>query len=70
MHCPRCDGLMIAIRMKETMSSESVSGWRCLLCGETTDSGIEKNRQGHREPEPIRARLPGAPLLGSKRHLR
>lgn len=69
MHCRRCDGLMVAIRMKEIMSGESASGWRCLLCGETTDAGIEKNRQAHNEPEPIRARLPGAPIA-SRPHLR
>lgn len=70
MHCQRCDGLMIVIRMKEIMSGESASGWRCLLCGETTDAGIEQNRRGHKEPEPIRARLPGAPPVGAGHRLR
>ena len=70
MDCRRCTGLMVAIRMKETMSGESVSGWRCLLCGEATDSGIEANRKGHQEPDAERARLPGTPTLGSGRHPR
>jgi hypothetical protein len=69
MHCTRCNGLMVTIRMKEAMSGESAAGWRCLLCGETTDAGIEKNRQGHKGPEPIRARLPGAPIA-SRPHMR
>jgi hypothetical protein len=69
MHCGRCTGLMVAIRMKETMSGESAAGWRCLLCGETTDAGIEKNRQRHKEPELVKARLPGAPIA-SRPHLR
>jgi hypothetical protein len=43
------------------MSGESASGWRCLLCGETTDAGIEKNRQDHKEPEPVRGTSPALP---------
>lgn len=69
MDCRRCDGLMIAIRMRDIMNGKSAAGWQCLLCGETTDAGIEKNRQRHKEPEPIRARLPGGPIA-SRRHLR
>ena len=61
---------MVAISMKETMSGEIVPGWRCLLCGEATDSGIEANRKGRQEPEAERARLPGTPTLGSSRHPR
>lgn len=67
MHCPRCDGLMVPVRMKETGSSETVSGWRCLLCGEATDPGIEANRKGHHEPIRSRARLPGAVVAVSSR---
>ncbi len=70
MHCRRCDGLMISTRMKEAMSGDTAFGWRCLLCGETTDAGIEKNRQNHREPDRVRARLPGAPPVGTGRHVR
>ncbi len=67
MHCLRCDGLMVPVRMKETGSSETVSGWRCLLCGEATDPGIEANRKGHHEPIRSRARLPGAVVAVSSR---
>lgn len=59
MHCPRCHGLMMTINMKETASGDTVSGWRCLLCGEAIDPGITANRKGHREPMPSRARPPG-----------
>jgi len=40
MHCLRCEGLMITIRMEELSSAGQVPGWRCLVCGETTDPGI------------------------------
>jgi hypothetical protein len=69
MHCRRCKGLMVPIRMNDSMSGESVAGWKCFLCGETTDAGIEKNRQRHKEPDPVRARLPGDPVA-SRPHLR
>jgi hypothetical protein len=61
MRCPRCFGLMIVTQMKELSSCDTVSGWRCLLCGETTDSGIEANRVRHCQPAKNRARLPGSP---------
>jgi hypothetical protein len=67
MDCRRCTGLMVPTRMKETMSGDSVSGWRCLLCGEATDFGIEANRKGHQEPEAEGARPPGSPALGAAR---
>ncbi len=49
---------MVAIRMRESCSDEVVAGWRCLLCGEAIDPGIEANRRGHRQPIPSRAGLP------------
>jgi uncharacterized Zn finger protein len=58
MNCPRCQGLMQAINMTEVATSQSVSSWRCLLCGAVTDAVIEENRKGHREPVISRARLP------------
>jgi len=61
MHCPRCQGLMIVVRMNELGGSDTVSGWRCLLCGETLDPGIQANRAGHRQPVRSRARVPGSP---------
>lgn len=65
MRCLRCQGLMIKILMKEPSSPDTVAGWRCLLCGETTDPGIEANRVNHCPPVPSRARLPGSPTAGS-----
>ncbi len=70
MYCRRCAGLMVAISMKELLSGDSVSGWKCMLCGEATDAGIEANRKGHQEPDTERARLPGTPMLRSARHTR
>lgn len=61
MYCSRCHGLMIEVDMREVSSQDSVLGWRCLLCGETTDSGIEANRISHGEPGRNRARVPGSP---------
>jgi hypothetical protein len=61
MHCLRCQGLMIEVDMREVSSQDSVLGWRCLLCGETTDSGIEANRMSHGQPSRTRARVPGSP---------
>ena len=59
MQCLRCQGLMIAVRMID-MGQPSVSGWRCLLCGATTDPGIEANKVSHSPPALNRARLQGA----------
>lgn len=67
MICSRCDGLRIAIKMKDVMSGESISGWQCLLCGDVTDSGIVANRKGHVEPVLNRARLPGSVPAGTGR---
>lgn len=61
MPCVRCHGLMIPIQMQEVSSDDIVSGWRCLLCGETTDPGIEANRVSHCPPVRSRARVPGSP---------
>jgi hypothetical protein len=63
MDCPRCHGLMVSIRMKESASGDHVPGWRCLMCGEATDPGIEANRRRHKEPVRSRARPPGT-LVG------
>ncbi len=67
MHCLRCGGLMITIRMNELCSLGTVSGWRCLLCGETVDSGIEANRASHDQPVRSRARVPGSPTAGARK---
>ncbi len=74
MNCLRCHGLMVPTRLEEAVgatSGESISGWKCLLCGEVIDSVIAANRKGHQEPMPSRARLPYGTALakarGSKR---
>lgn len=64
MRCPRCQGLMIPVQMRDVSSQDSVSGWRCLLCGETIDPGIEANRASHCPPIRSRARVPGSPTAG------
>lgn len=51
---------MMAIKMKEAASGDSAPGWRCLLCGETVDPGIEANRTRHGEPTRSLARPPGS----------
>jgi hypothetical protein len=61
MHCLRCQGLLIAIQMRD-MGQPTVFGWRCLLCGATTDPGIEANRASHGQPIRNRARVPGTPV--------
>lgn len=65
MNCLRCQGLMMAVTMKEAASCESISGWRCLLCGEAVDPGIEANRKHGWEPIRSRARPPGTLPAGS-----
>ena len=60
MQCPRCEGLMVVTRMKESFNSNTVMGWRCLLCGESTDPGIEANRASPPPSVRSRARVPGS----------
>ena len=51
MHCLRCQGLMVPIRLEDAGSSTlCVFGWQCLLCGEVIDSGIDANRKGLHVP--------------------
>ena len=59
MHCLRCQGLLIAVQMRD-MGQAPVQGWRCLLCGAMTDQGIEANKASHSPPAQSRARLPGS----------
>jgi hypothetical protein len=66
MQCLRCQGLMTAIQMSD-VGQLSVSGWRCLLCGATTDPGIEANKASHNPPVQSRARLPGSVPVRLKR---
>lgn len=64
MNCLRCQGLMIAVLLRDVSSQDTVGGWRCLLCGETTDPGIQANRASHQPPPRSRARVPGSPTAG------
>jgi hypothetical protein len=61
MHCLRCQGLLVSIQMRD-MGQPLVPGWRCLLCGEMTDPGIEANRANHEPPVRNHARVPGSPV--------
>jgi len=61
MDCRRCRGLMVEIDLREASTRDRMLGWRSLLCGETTDSGIEANRMSHGQPSKTRARVPGSP---------
>lgn len=69
MQCVRCHGLMTRVTMEEPSSADVIIGWRCLLCGETVDPGIEANRASHCPPVRNRARVPGSsPIrVGTKR---
>lgn len=60
MHCSRCDGLMVTVWMGDLACSDTIKGWRCLLCGEATDPGIEANRKNHLPLTEGRPRLPGS----------
>lgn len=60
MQCPRCRGLMVITSMHEPFCAESVVGWRCLLCGEAIDPGIEANRAVPPPSVRSRARVPGS----------
>jgi len=66
MHCLRCHGLMVSIRLEDAGgsslrfsgwqclaggSSLRFSGWQCLMCGEVIDSVITANRKDlHGQP--------------------
>jgi hypothetical protein len=69
MQCLRCQGLLIAVQMRD-MGQPSVSGWRCLLCGAATDPGIEANKASHSPPIRSRARLPGSLPARSRKAVR
>jgi hypothetical protein len=58
MNCQRCQGLMVTIRLEDAghMTSRSLSGWQCLLCGEVIEPGIVANRTGYHEPGRDRTR--------------
>jgi hypothetical protein len=62
MQCRRCQGLLIAVQMRD-MGQPLVAGWRCLICGAMTDPGIEANQASHELPIRSRARVPGSPVM-------
>lgn len=64
MRCLRCQGLLVAIQMRD-MGQPPILGWRCLLCGATTDPGIEANQVSHSQPTRSSARPPGSPMARS-----
>lgn len=59
MHCPRCKGFMVTTRLEDLWNSNTVNGWRCLLCGENIDPVIQGNRRGHVRRVRSRARVLG-----------
>ena len=61
MECVRCRGLMIVDHFVDLAQSGTAefSGWRCLLCGNITDSVIAANRQ---QPPVLKRPLPKRPL--------
>jgi hypothetical protein len=61
MQCPRCQGLMVGTQLEESSNSDAVMGWRCLMCGESIDPGIEANRASPPPSVRSRARVPGSP---------
>ena len=60
MHCLRCKGLMVPMWMGDVLGDGIAQGWRCLLCGEATDPGIEANRKNPPLLVKGRPRLPGS----------
>lgn len=60
MHCLRCKGLMVPMWMGDVLGDGFAQGWRCLLCGEATDPGIEANRKNPPLLVKGRPRLPGS----------
>lgn len=51
---------MVTVWMGDLLLAGTVEGWRCLLCGEATDPGIEANRKNHPQLTEGRPRLPGS----------
>ena len=58
MHCLRCHGLMVTLRLEDAGSSSlCFSGWQCLMCGEVNDPVITANRKGLHGPTGSRGRI-------------
>jgi hypothetical protein len=60
MRCPRCEGFMIPIQLKELWGSHMVDAWRCLICGENVDPVINVNRTRPAPLDQSRARVLGS----------
>ena len=61
--CVRCQGLMVRSVTSESSTAVNAElGWRCLLCGESTDSCIEANRLNPLPQVRNGARVPGTPV--------
>jgi hypothetical protein len=72
MHCLRCHGLMVTIRLEDAGSSSlSFSGWQCLSRGEVIDSVITANRKELHGPTGSRVRIRyGLSLVQGRSHLK
>ena len=65
MHCLRCHGLMVTLRLEDVGSSSlCFSGWQCLMCGEVIDSVIIANRKELHGPTGSRGRIRYGVSLG------
>jgi hypothetical protein len=68
MHCLRCHGLMVTIRLEDVGSSSlCFFGWQCLMCGEVIDSLITANRKELHGPTGSRGRIRYGVSLGQGR---
>ena len=68
MHCLRCHGLMVTLRLEDVGSSSlCFSGWQCLMCGEVIDSVIIANRKELHGPTGSRGRIRYGVSLGQGR---
>ncbi len=44
MRCPRCNGLMYAMEMRDSHAMVRSAGLACILCGDIIDPIIARNR--------------------------
>jgi hypothetical protein len=72
MHCLRCHGLMVIIRLEDAGSSTlCFSAWQCLMCGEVIDSLITANRKELHGSTGSRGRIRyGVSLVQGRSHLK
>ena len=69
MRCQRCDGFMISDHFTDILNVSGemdFKGWRCLNCGDITDSVIVRHHQmAPSAPEKSKRRWWGVPLIHS-----